>query len=209
MLTCSSQKSEKVESKMLSLPEYLVKSIQILADKHNVIRHIILQAIFVGLLHRLSGENDIFMLSPVSMSLVSRREEGGCWVNTVILDHHFSANLSWSNLFEQITLQRKRGKGVKHIPLANIIGALRKQKKDHSLERFNLMFGETVALNHAYRFSDGEAICENYEFIESSNDLQLLYCPAENSEINLRLKSRQVLIRMGYLTLLWRNINQR
>ncbi|WP_032115772.1 alpha/beta fold hydrolase [Candidatus Arsenophonus nilaparvatae] len=187
MLPRSSYKNEKVESKMLSLPETLVKSIQVLADKHNATRHIILQAIFVGLLHRLSGQNDIFMLSPVSMRPISRGEEGGCWVNTVILGHHFTADLSWSNLFEQIILQRKRWKAAKHIPLANIINALRKQKKEHSLERFNLMFAETVALNHSYRFSDGVTVCENYEFIESSNDLQLLYCQAENGEIHLRL----------------------
>ncbi len=116
MLPRSSYKNEKVESKMLSLPETLVKSIQVLADKYNATRHIILQAIFVGLLHRLSSQNDIFMLSPVSMRPISRGEEGGCWVNTVILGHHFTADLSWSNLFEQIILQRKRWKAAKHIP---------------------------------------------------------------------------------------------
>lgn len=126
ILPRSSQQNEKVVSKMLSLPEYLAKSIQVLADQHNVTRHIILQAIFVGLLHRLSGQNAIFMLSPVSMRPTSHREEGGCWVNTVILGHHFTTDLSWSNLFEQIILQRKRWKEAKHIPLANIIGALRK-----------------------------------------------------------------------------------
>jgi len=141
MLPRSSYKNEKVESKMLSLPGTLVKSIQVLADKHNATRHIILQALFVGLVHCLSSsQNDIFMLSPVSMRPISRGEEGGCWVNIVILGHHFTADLSWSNLFEQIILQRKRWKAAKHIPLINIINALRKQKKEHSLERFNLMF---------------------------------------------------------------------
>lgn len=187
MLPRNAKQNEKVKSKTLSLSEYIGKGIQVLADQHNVTRHIILQAIFVGLLHRLSSQNDIVMLSPVSMRPLSHREEGGCWVNTVILNHHFTADLSWSNLFEQISLQRKRWKEAKHIPLANIIGALRKQKKDYSLERFNLMFAETIALNHSYRFSDGVTVCENYEFIESSNDLQLMYCQAENGEIHLRL----------------------
>lgn len=134
MLPRSSYKNEKVEIKMLSLPETLVKSIQVLVDKHNATLHIILQAIFVGLLHRLSGQNDIFMLSPVSMRPISRGEEGGCWVNTVILGHHFTADLSWSNLFEQIILQCKRWKAAKHITLANIINALRKQKKNIHLK---------------------------------------------------------------------------
>ncbi|CAI1519736.1 Linear gramicidin synthase subunit B [Serratia quinivorans] len=191
LLPRSAQQNEQVESQKLSISAKLVRDIAAMARRYKVTRHMIFQAVYASLLHRLTSQSNIVMLSPVSMRPASQHKEGGCWVNTVILDHHFAADLSWSALFEQISQERKRWKAANKIPLANIVGELRKQKEDHLLKSFNLVFGETCALNHSYSFSDGVTLCENYEFIESANDLQLLYCQAENGEIHLRLNYAQ------------------
>lgn len=200
LLPRNSKNNEEVESQTLSLSEQLVKRVRNLARKHRTTLHIILEAVFASLLHRISDQNEIFMLSPVNMRPASQNDAGGCWVNTVILGHYFTPDMTWSGLLEHIIQERKRWKAANNIQLANIIGALRKQKEYHSTEQFNIMFGETVALNHTYIFSDGVSITENYEFIESANDIQLLYCHAEKGEIHLRLNYAPTINQDGLLT---------
>ena len=123
------------------LPKELVEQLKSLGRQEQATLFMTLEAAFMALLHRYSGQNDILVGTPISMRTQSETENLiGLFMNMVVLRAQFTENLNFRSLLQQI---RKRALGAyahPDLPFENLVASLASERDPSRAPVFQVMF---------------------------------------------------------------------
>ena len=128
-------------TELFRLPAKLLEPLKSLGRQEQATLFMILQASFMALLYRYTGQDDILVGTPISGRTHSETEKLiGCFLNTVILRARFNKNLSFRSLLQQV---RERALGAyahADLPFNHLIAELAPERDLSRTPLFQVMF---------------------------------------------------------------------
>jgi amino acid adenylation domain-containing protein/FkbM family methyltransferase len=128
-------------TELFQLPEKLLEPLKSLGRQEQATLFMVLQASFVALLHRLTGQDDILVGTPISGRTHSETEKLiGCFLNTIILRARFTEDLSFRSLLQQV---RERALGAyahADLPFKHLVAELAPERDPSRTPLFQVMF---------------------------------------------------------------------
>ncbi|HIK04811.1 MAG TPA: amino acid adenylation domain-containing protein [Trichormus sp. M33_DOE_039] len=119
----------------------LTEEIKNLSQKSGVTLFMTLQAAFVTLLHRYSGQTDILVGTPIANR--NRKETEsliGFFVNTLVLRTQISGNPSFAELLQQVQMVALDGYAHQDVPFEQVVEALQPERNLSHTPLFQVMF---------------------------------------------------------------------
>jgi amino acid adenylation domain-containing protein/FkbM family methyltransferase len=123
------------------LPESLLERLRTLGREEQATLFMILQASFMALLHRYTGQDDILVGTPITGRTHSETERlVGYFINTVVLRAQFAERMDFRTLLQQV---RERALGAyahPDLPFDHLVAALAPERDPSRTPLFQVMF---------------------------------------------------------------------
>jgi amino acid adenylation domain-containing protein/FkbM family methyltransferase len=128
-------------TEIFHVPEKLLGPLKSLGRQEQATLFMILEASFVALLHRYTGQDDILVGTPISGRTHSETENLiGCFLNTIILRARLAEDLSFRGLLRQV---RERALGAyahADLPFRHLVAELAPERDSSRTPLFQVMF---------------------------------------------------------------------
>lgn len=123
------------------VPRSLIADLDAAHRQEQTTSFMVLEAAFAALMHRLSGQHDVLVGTPISGRTRSETQRLiGCFLNTVVLRSQFDAGTTFRSLLEQV---RKRALGAyahADVPFERLVAELAPTREPGRTPLFQVMF---------------------------------------------------------------------
>jgi amino acid adenylation domain-containing protein/FkbM family methyltransferase len=123
------------------IPDNLLKPLKSLGLHERATLFMVLEAAFVALLYRYTGQEDILVGTPISGRTHSETEKLiGCFLNTIILRAQFTEHLSFRSLLRQVRERALGGYAHADLPFKHVVAELAPERDPSRTPLFQVMF---------------------------------------------------------------------
>jgi len=128
-------------TEIFALPRQLVERVKALGRQEQATLFMVLEATFAALLHRYTGQDDIFVGTPISGRTHSETEHLiGCFLNTVVLRSRFTDALTFRSLLRQVRDRALGAYAHANLPFNSLVADLAPQRDASRTPLFQVMF---------------------------------------------------------------------
>ncbi|MCU1267661.1 MAG: amino acid adenylation domain protein [Acidobacteria bacterium] len=175
------------QRRSLTLSKSLTQSLRLLGQRAGATTFMTLLAVFNVLLHRLSGQDDILVGSPIA-NRVRTETEGliGLFLNNLVLRTKLSAETSWRDLLEQVRETALGAYAHQDLPFEKLVEELQQQRDLSRTPLFQVFLNLFDSADNEIEFGGYKA--EVSSPIEAWSQFDLtLYAAEHNETIELTL----------------------
>ncbi len=128
-------------TEIFQLPEKLLEPLKSLGRQEQATLFMILEASFVALLHRYTGQEDILVGTPMSGRTHSETESLiGCFLNTIVLRSRLNPDLTFRALLQQVREQALSAYSYADLPFKHLVAELAPERDPSRSPLFQVMF---------------------------------------------------------------------
>ncbi len=166
-------------TEIFELPSELSEQLKAMGREQQATLFMVLEASFVALLHRYTGQDDILVGTPISGRTHSEIENLiGYFLNTVVLRAQFSERMSFRALLQQV---RERALGAyahADMPLDRLVAEVSPERDASHSPLFQVMF----VLHNAEGVSEVSKVSGNHEFSTGTSKFDLTLVLSETPD---------------------------
>ena len=124
-----------------ALPKALLPGLRALGRKEQATLFMVLEAAFVALLHRCSGQADILVGTPISGRTQSETQRlVGCFLNTVVLRSQFTPGHTFRALLQQVRTRALGAFAHAELPFGRLVATVAPERDASRTPLFQVMF---------------------------------------------------------------------
>lgn len=128
-------------TELFRIPDNLLEPLKSLGRHEHATLFMVLEAAFVALLYRYTGQEDILVGTPISGRTYRETEKLiGCFLNTVILRARFTEHFSFRSLLRQVRERALEAYAHADLPFKHLVAELAPERDPSRTPLFQVMF---------------------------------------------------------------------
>ena len=150
-------------------------------------------ALIQALIHRYTEQEVVAVLYPTDLRGKPFAQSMGSFVNSLIATASFTPDLTFAQLVDQVSAQRRASRPHDRLPFQEVIAGLRKARPSDAIQLPNVSFGWARPV---WPFALGTPL--HFEMVDCQNDL-LFLAFAEGDRVDVRLQFRSAQFTRGFI----------
>ncbi len=150
-------------------------------------------ALIQALIHRYTEQEVVAVLYPTDLRGKPFAQSMGSFVNSLITTASFTPDLTFAQLVDQVSAQRRAARLHDRLPFQEVIAGLRKARPSDAIQLPNVSFGWARPV---WPFALGTPL--HFEMVDCQNDL-LFLAFAEGDRLDVRLQYRSAQFTRGFI----------